>query len=266
MSTDVVSGSDRAFLYGDGLFETLRVFEGRPLWPGLHLDRLMLGCERLHIPFTRSDAATALERFSGEASGVLRLSISRGTGPRGYAPPVAPTPVPRLSVSPLPLEPLDAPVDVVFSSVVLASQPLLAGIKHCNRLEQVLAAREARERGAGEALLCNASGLVQCAIAANVFVLRGTTLLTPPIEHSGVEGTRRRLILEHLAYVAGLSCEIAPLGREDCLRADAVILTNSVRGVRAVRSIEKTTLKTEHPAVAALRRVYEREMHGCEAR
>jgi aminodeoxychorismate lyase len=263
MDSAPIIASDRCFLYGDGLFETLRVVQGRVLWPALHLDRLMRGCERLGIPLSRQEAEAALEAHSG-GDALLRLSVSRGAGPRGYAPPLTPVPIVRLSQHPAPAA-ADAPLNLIFSSVHLAAQPLLAGIKHCNRLEQVLAAAEARACGADEAILCGEDGLLQCAISANVFAVAGGTLITPPVDRAGVAGTRRRLILESLAPAAGLKAEEAPLSKADCLGADAVLLSNAGHGIRQASRLDGAEFATNNEVYLALQAAYRREVERCLA-
>jgi aminodeoxychorismate lyase len=264
MPNAAVSTDDRSFLYGDGLFETLLALEGRVLWPELHLDRLMLGCERLGIPGQRAAAEELLASLEiGEPAAVLRLSLSRGSGPRGYAPPEFSEPVLRLTQHSAPALPADSRVDVVLSPVNVAAQPLLAGIKHCNRLEQVLAAQDARARGAGEALMTTGDGEVQCAISANVFAVSGRTLITPPVDRAGVAGTRRRLVLERLARQVGLDTEVTSLRVDRCRRADALILTNSVHGIRAVRRLDDTDFPGANDAVHALQGAYMQEVRRC---
>lgn len=256
---------DRSFLYGDGLFETLLVHSGCLLWPELHIDRLMLGCERLRIPLSRQDVEAMLPTRFDRDAGIVRLSVSRGRGPRGYAPSESATPIIRVSEYPAPSSSALRPVDLVFSSVRLATQPLLAGIKHCNRLEQVLAADDATRRGADDAILLGEDGNVQCAVSANVFAVIGRTLITPPVERAGVSGTRRRLILERLASTAGLEARVEPLSTAACEEADAVLLSNTGSGIRQAQRLEGVDFTTDGPVFLALRDAYRREIERCRA-
>lgn len=256
---------DRGFLYGDAVFETMLAVDGRVLWWPLHRDRLLHGARRLSIPVPEPDIECALRDLPPEPVQSLRLTLSRGSGPRGYDPGPCSAPRLRLLGHPLPRDPrVPLPAaQVEFSSVTMAEQPLLAGIKHGNRLEQVLAAAELASCDADDALLLNASGHVQCAIAANVFALCGDTLCTPPCDRAGVAGTRRRLLLEKLAPQLGLRPVEAPLSPRQCQQADALMLTSALIGVRAVARLGSTAFDIPHPVVSALQRAYATAFETC---
>ncbi|MFT7288213.1 MAG: 4-amino-4-deoxychorismate lyase [Halieaceae bacterium] len=239
-----VPGDDRAFLYGDGLFETLLCIRGQLLWPELHVDRLLEGGARLGIAIERSAAefrlAQAAQGLRDKGATVLRLTVSRGGGTRGYAP--APDSLPNwyFSATVLEEDPLShAPaLCVSVASISMAEQPALAGIKHCNRLEQVLAAREAVERGVDDVILLTEAGFAQCSSNANLFALQGDRLITPPCNRCGIRGTRRRLLLEKLGPDLGLQVEEKRLRVADLLASDALFLSNSVRGVRSLSRLD----------------------------
>ena len=143
--------TDRGLAYGDGLFETLRACRGTLPLQALHLARLQRGCAALRIPFQAELIAAELNNAAARVGdGVVKLILTRGTGQRGYAMPVDATPSRVISISPLPLYPSDRRdgVHLFACTTRLADQPLLAGIKHLNRLEQVLARSDLRDNAA----------------------------------------------------------------------------------------------------------------------
>ncbi|NID15114.1 aminodeoxychorismate lyase [Luteibacter yeojuensis] len=233
LDTDRVSVSDRGFTYGDGLFETLRIVRGRaPLWPR-HAARLRAGCERLRIPPPDMGAVLneALRLADGLDDAVARVTLTRGPGTRGYAPPAAPRPVLAVAVSPLAL---DAPaalagIAVRLCATRLAIQPLLAGMKHLNRLEQVMARGEWDDPGIAEGLMLDTAGDLVCATAANLFAVFGGRLETPPVDRCGVAGVARA---EVMAVREVAETRLNPVRLE---RADEVFLTSAVRGILPVR-------------------------------
>jgi 4-amino-4-deoxychorismate lyase len=259
---ELLPADDRSFLYGDGVFETTLCVQGRVLWLEMHLDRLMLGARRLGIPEDRRSARKRLEQGArlGSEPAVLRLTLSRGSAPRGYTPPRQPHPRLVLSRSVLSRDPLLPPraVRVCLSALPLAEQPLLAGIKHCNRLEQVLGAAEARDRGVDDVLMSNARGEVQCSSRANVFLLQGRELITPPGDRCGVAGTRQRLVVESIAPRCALAVRRIPVTPAMIHAADGLLLTNAVMGICGVAEFEGRALPPT-PKVTELQKAYRRE-------
>ncbi len=250
---DAVASDDRGLAYGDGLFETLRGVDGTlPWWPR-HWSRLQRGAERLHLtlppePLARSEA----EDLLGSGDGVVKLLLSRGGGGRGYTPPERPVPAWVLSLHPLP--PSTASVARVrWCRTRLSVQPALAGIKHCNRLEQVLAraewtsAAESEHPPAVEGLMRSMHGDVVCATAANLFVLAGGRWRTPVLDRCGVEGTMREWVLEQLPVEQGR------MGMAEVESADALVLANAVRGILQVIRLGERSWQP-HAAVADLQR------------
>ena len=238
---------DRGLRYGDGLFETVRIAAGQPVWWELHLARLARGCDALGMecpPRALLDAEIAA--LCGGADGVLRLLLTRGDGPRGYAPGDA---APRrvLVLAPAPAR-LQAPLALDWATLALSIQPRLAGLKHLNRLEQVLAAQECSARGLDELLLCDQDGAVASAISANLFVVRAGALLTPLLDRCGVAGTCRAWLLAGHA-----EARVVRLARTDVEDADELFLCNSVRGILPVGRLGDRVLATG-PATRALMR------------
>ena len=247
-----VAPGDRGLAYGDGLFETMRVHRGVVPWWDAHWARLSLGAARLDIrlPDAGLARATAQALFEDRGDGVLKLLLTRGEGARGYAPGPAREPTWIVSRHPLPAGPA-AGLALHWCGTRLPIQPALAGIKHCNRLEQVLARAESDRAGADDGLMRDADGRVVSATAGNVFVLRDQAWLPPPVELCGVAGTCRAALIEPLrARVESLSPEAVE-------SADAVFLCNAVRGILPVARLGARTW-SPHPAVDGARRILAR--------
>ena len=244
---DAVSIANRGLNYGDGVFETMRVHRGElPLWPQ-HLARLREGAGRLGIAMPDVDFIDAriADMVSAVDAGVLKLVLTRGEDGRGYAPPADAVPTWMLSLQPLPAA--LATLRVHLCETRLATQPALAGIKHCNRLEQVLGRAEAVRAGCDEGVMRDMAGNPVCATSANLLVLRDGRWRTPPVEDCGVAGVLRGWLLE-----AGL-VDVAALTMDDLGSAYAVALCNAVRGILTVRALDAREWSL-HPAVAELQK------------
>lgn len=242
---NAMSFANRGLNYGDGLFETVRVHRGAaPLWPR-HLARLREGAQRLGIPLPDPAfiEARVTETVAGVDAGVLKLLLTRGDGGRGYAPSVDAQPVWTLALHPLPASP--ASLRLHACETRLALQPALAGIKHCNRLEQVLGRMEVERGGFDEGLMCDAFGRPICATAANLLVHRGGRWLTPAVANCGVAGVMRGWLIGQ-----GLVGEVEQAA--DALdSADALALCNAVRGILPVSMLGARTWAA-HPATTDL--------------
>lgn len=243
-----LSPQDRGLAYGDGLFETCRIVEGRvPLWP-FHYERLVTGCKRLHIPLEQNKLLTYLRgllEVADIAEGVLKIIVTRGAGGRGYRISSGTEPTYCLSVFPpaAPAEPASA-ITVTVCQQRLGSNPALAGIKHLNRLEQVLARAEWQDEQIAEGLLLDIEENVIEATAANLFIVRGHQLLTPDLSFAGVAGVARQLIIEQLAEQTGLVAQVVPIALEDIYSADEIFLCNSVTGIRPVTKLLGEPVRT----------------------
>ena len=246
-----VSAVDRGLAYGDGLFETIRAVNGAaPLWDR-HMERLRDGCGRLGLP--PPDAAMLADEFAGVTDGmtdaVVKIIMTRGRGERGYAPPTSIDVTRIVAAFPAPLPPADWYRDgirVRCCELRLAAQPRLAGIKHLNRLEQVLARAEWSDAAVVEGLLFDQAGNLVSATAANVFVGIDGGLRTPPIDRCGVAGVLRGALLDALPNV-----QVQTMTKEDLMRADEMFLTSSVRGVLPVRALDEHALRAGRHARAA---------------
>ncbi len=232
---------DRGLQYGDGLFETVAILDGEPrLWER-HMARLRAGVERLALPpppeAELHEEACRLSAGSGRA--VLKILYTRGVGGRGFRPPEparAMRILMRFEAPEYPAAWWSQGVDVRFCDLRLGAQPALAGLKHLNRLEQVLARAEWTDPAIAEGLLLDNNGAVIEGTQSNLFAVIGDRLLTPVLDEAGVAGVMRAWILEWAALF-GLNWEEARLTRSDVLEARELFLTNSLIGVWPVRSL-----------------------------
>lgn len=236
-----LEAADRGLAYGDGLFETLALRAGRPLNWSRHWARLARGCERLRLPLPERGLVEAeIDRLAGGVErGVLKLILTRGPGGRGYRLPESPHPTRLLSLHPWPDYPERWRRDGVALRICrtrLGLNPALAGLKHLNRLEQVLARAEWADE-VQEGLMLDVRGRVICGTMSNLFVLKGGRLLTPRLNEAGVEGVTRERILA-LAPRLGLETEVVPLSLPALYGAEGLFVCNSLIGLWPVRRLE----------------------------
>lgn len=237
-----VDARDRGFTYGDGVFRTLRLRGGKTLlwrrqFSKLNADCAMLG---IHCP-----AATVLEGdlaavAARNADGVVRITVTRGIARRGYAIPedTEVTRVVSWSEAPVAPECGIRGVTVRWCRLRLAIQPALAGIKHLNRMENVLARTEWHDPRIAEGLLRDTEGQVIGGTMSNLFLLRDGLLMTPALSGSGVAGVTREVIIER-AQAEGMPVRIAAISPQEVGAADAVFLVNSVIGVWPVAILDE---------------------------
>ncbi len=240
-TTDCISAYDRGLQYGDGLFETIAVLGGQPRNWNLHVERLRVGCERLRIPPPAPEQLfdDFLKLPIDDRPLVLKIVLSRGTGGRGYRPPDHPSPTRVLTISPWPDHPpayREQGVTVRLCELRLGCNPALAGLKHLNRLEQVLARGEWSDPGIAEGLMFDANGYLVEGTMSNVFVCADGEIRTPLLDGCGVAGIVRQRIIEQRA-AAGAAVIERRMTLADLLAADAVFLTNSLIGLWPVRRI-----------------------------
>ena len=226
---------DRGLQYGDGLFETLTCVGGRLRWFERHMARLSLGCERLGIPAPDGALLRAeVQSLLGAAPRALvKIILTRGVATvRGYRP--AGDEQPTRIVSAYDWEAPGHPeFRLGLTSVPLGINPQLAGLKHLNRLEQVLAQRDALARGWHEVLMRSSAGEVVCGSMSNLFVCQEGEWLTAPVTQCGVAGVMRALVLE-LAPRLGITVRIATVSEGDVEAARALFVTNVRLGLQPV--------------------------------
>lgn len=260
---------DRALQYGDGLFRTVLVDQGVALNLSLHLKHIEQGCQRLEIaldPGFRDTLANEAERLAHDReSAVLKIVVSRGQGGRGYAPVVESGPTRILVISPAPSHPAclwEQGVRTRFCRTPVAENPVLAGIKHLNRLPQVLARGEWDNPGIFEGLMPDSSGNLVGGTMSNVFAVRGGRLHTPALNTAGVAGTQRELVME-TAKKAGYGIFRGSWPPEFYARADEVFLTNAVLGILPVESMEdKPLAHVPGPVTRYLMGLVQHPRHG----
>jgi 4-amino-4-deoxychorismate lyase len=233
--------SDRGLQYGDGLFETIACRDGRPRFLHLHLERLRQGCERLGIP--RPDAvslrAEIMRAGAAVPGSIVKVIVTRGTSmERGYAPPPEPRPRRIVQRFPWPQEPSAARqgVAVCLSPITLGVNPSLAGIKHLNRLEQVMARQRLDVVRYAEALMTTAAGDVIGGTLSNLFIVREGVLYTPSLEQCGIAGVMRAVVLREAALL-GVHIQVAALRLADLDAASELFLTNVRIGLWPVGSL-----------------------------
>lgn len=270
--------SDRGLAYGDGVFETFRVIDGDVLLFSRHWQRLTESLKRLNIPLPLSEAEleNGLRSLASDGFCVAKLIVTRGRGGRGYRVPDQLHSQWILQGAPLPeahAEHYQQGVSVRTCTLKLAEQPLLAGMKHLNRLEQVMARSEWQDEYF-EGLMFSQSGALIEATMANLFVLHGDKLLTPRLDLCGVKGVMRDAILatdvEHLPGVNRLG--ETQLSADTLHSADAVFICNSVRGILPLSQWfdSKGVLITQwnsskHPAIQSLMALFHQKMALPEA-
>ncbi|MCW8889792.1 MAG: aminodeoxychorismate lyase [Sedimenticola sp.] len=236
-----VSADDRGIQYGDGLFETLAVRDGRPCLWHYHLERLHNGCQRLNIPLPNESLLyDELIREIGEQSqGVVKVIVTRGPGGRGYRPPQesSATRIIRWSESPnYPEANYQQGIVTRLCSTRLGWNPALAGIKHLNRLEQVLARSEWSDPSIQEGLMMDSSGYVVEGTMSNLFVVQNGRLMTPDLSRCGVAGIMQGVVLR-VAEALAIPVIVDNVTLHDLWNADALFVTNSLIGLWPVREL-----------------------------
>ncbi len=235
-----VNLQNRGLAYGDGLFETIAVRGAQPSLLDGHLARLALGCQRLAINTDLALVRDEILRFARQlGDGVAKLVLTRGDSQRGYAPVAGAAPRRILQGGPLPSYPVEHAehgVRLFPCQTRLGEQPLLAGLKHLNRLEQVLARGEWQDPAFAEGLMRDQSGRVIEGVYSNLFLLKDGVLATADLSRCGVAGVMRAEVLEQ-ARRLGISCEVRDIGYDELLGADEVFLCNSLYGIWPVREL-----------------------------
>ncbi len=239
---DADAGLDRGLEFGDGLFETIAVSGSRPRLLERHLARLAGGCERLGLagPEPGALAAELTAAALRPGTGLLKLIVTRGAGGTGYG--IGPAARARryLYAGPARARPADWAAEGVAVRLLttrLAEQPLLAGLKHLNRLEQVLARRELDAGGAAqEGLLCDVHGRLVCGTMSNVFAVIDNRLVTPSLERAGVAGVMRAALIDRW-QAAGTAVEVRDLEPPALDGASELFLSNALIGVWPVRRL-----------------------------
>ena len=238
----VIPVNDRGFMYGDGLFETVRVVDGRLFRMPQHLERLARGANFLKIilPF----AARELQQFAeqlveknGLAEAVLRLTVTRGPGERGYTPKSAGKATVAMTLHPAPSSENPVQWSLMTSSFhVLAADPL-SSFKTLNKLTHVMARAEAAEKGADEALLINTNGEVAETASGNIFWVYNEKICTAPTGRGVLPGITRAVVLE-ICQTLGLLTTKRVIKPEALRNSEGIFITQSVHGIVPVTTFD----------------------------
>ena len=236
----VLDLQDRGLHYGDGLFETLLKLDGViPLWQD-HYQRLKNGCERLRIPLADELwlAQKVSQETSDQDSAVIKIIVTRGRGGRGLKLPaqnqfsifVLKYPYTKIS-------PTELALDVSICQTRLPVNPNLAGLKHLNRLDYVLAAIEIEDLdNRDEGILCDSDGYLVEGVISNLFFFSHGKMHTPALDRAGVEGVMRQRVIEHLQQL-DIPLEMGRFYPDLLLQASECFMCNSVYGVRPIKAI-----------------------------
>jgi 4-amino-4-deoxychorismate lyase len=250
-----IAPTNRGFAYGDGVFRTMRLLNGELQdWP-LHYQTLVADCSKIQIVCPSAELLMQEFKYLMASANeedtqfsILKIMITRGEGARGYAPPSVSEPTRVLIQSPLP----NYPAEIYANGVALytcqtrlASQPLLAGIKHLNRLENVLARAELKDPRFFDGLLRDYDNHVIEAVSGNLFIRKDGVVMTPVLESCGVAGVMRQKILDWYK-TQRQTVLVATLTMDDLLSAEAVVIVNSVYGVLQVSHIDDQAVATDH--------------------
>lgn len=243
-----VSPFDRGLHFGDGVFETVACRRGRPRFLDLHLERLQRGCDRLaltggDLEETRREVLTLAQEVD---QAIIKVVLTRGTAlARGYGV-TGREKATRITFRyPWPAETGSESQDgiqVRTATLRLGENPALAGLKHCNRLEQVLARREWTDPAITEAFLFSSSGRLVSGTMSNVFIVDSSGLRTPRIDLCGVAGVMRRVVLRE-ATRAGIAAREDVLDATDLRNADEIFVTNARMGIWPVRALDGRALR-----------------------
>lgn len=245
--SDSISAYDRGFNYGDGVFRTLTLRQSTPLHWKQHYLKLAHDCHALDLSCPPAELLhdEIISAASGKSTGVVKIMITRGASARGYAIPTESTPNRIVRVDPMPDYPAayaDSGVQVGICQTRLARQSRLAGIKHLNRLENVLAASEAAAQGAAEGLMLDEAGWVISGTRSNLFAVKGNRLYTPDLSDCGVAGVQRQRVL-YWAKKSQQPCEIIRMQVADLYAMDELFLVNSVIGLWPIARIGEFSLR-----------------------
>ncbi|GHD76106.1 aminodeoxychorismate lyase [Vogesella fluminis] len=238
---DRISAGDRGLAYGDGIYRTLEARHGTPLLWHWQWQRLAADCAALRLPCP--DEALLLREIASVAArlerAVVKIVLTRGSGQRGYAMPAACSPTRIVSASAwggYPAECAAAGIVARWCDTRLAIQPRLAGIKHLNRLENVLARSEWTDPAIAEGLMLDMDGTVVEGTMSNLFIVRAGELITPPLDRCGVSGAMRACVIDTAANL-GLHMRETRLSPDEVLASDEAFVCNSLAGIWPLRQL-----------------------------
>lgn len=234
--------ADRGLLLGDGVFDTSLVVGRTMAWRDAHVARLAGACQALDFRLDKARLDAGIDAVLAQTEmGSLRITVTRGPGPRGLAPPKDPKPTMLISVSPPRTEALFAPLGMAVTSVRRNETSPFCNIKTLNYLDAIEVSRAAHARGFDDALFLNARERVACGSVGNVLAFFGDQLVTPPVSDGIIPGITRAVILDNCPEL-GLEPVERSMTLADLERADAVVVTSSLRLVAPVSAIGRKQL------------------------
>ncbi len=245
VATDAIAINNRGLAYGDGVFETIQVVDTVPQFFERHLQRLQLGCQRLNISLNvaelKRDVSGLLNQWSADtnAQAILKIIITRGYSGRGYQYDSDVQADRMVTLSPLSIDREQWPQGITLRvcQTRLSVNPTTAGIKHLNRLENVLARAEWQNDQIAEGLMLNIDGDLIEGTMSNVFIVANDKLLTPKLDGCGVAGIIRNIIIDTVVKQLNYSVTVDRLTLDDVKAADEVFICNSLIGVCPVVDI-----------------------------
>jgi len=252
LPVDSINANDRGLMYGDGVFRTLLIRQGKLFLWQQHYAKLQQDCAGIgikcpSIQSLESDLQQLLVTHSKQINeAVVKIVITRGPATRGYAPTLNPQISRILTLSPLPEYPpsfASEGIKIHLCNLRLGHQPRLAGIKHLNRLENVLAAGEWNDVTISEGIMFDQDEHLIEGTRSNLFLVRNARLYTPDLTKCGVAGLQRERVIEY-ARQNKLVCKITELSMDDLLAADEIFMVNSVIGLWPVRELPR--FKCDH--------------------
>jgi branched-chain amino acid aminotransferase len=246
---EITSGSialdsrDRGLLLGDGIFETLLVLNRSALWANMHLARMEGAAKELGLGFARDamdDAVAEILEHASETHHVLRITLTRGGSTRGLG---SNGGTPSLLITLDPFDPTLMFQPVTLSTSTIRRNPTspASRLKTLSYIDNVAAAREAAAKGMEDALMLNVEGAAACTTIANLFLMKNRTLITPARDQGILTGVTRQVLISAAAQL-GMTTEERAVKPEELLAADAVFLTNSLRFIRPVKSLDQHPL------------------------
>ncbi len=252
ISSDIIT--DRSLLYGDGVFTTIAIRNGKPLLFKQHLNRLTNDCQRLNIDNLSIDNVLSqfFSAISNIETGIARVTISRSSGERGYLCNKA-EPVIWISVNDWPShieQYKQSGINCRICQQAIHPNPSLAGIKHCNRLEQVLARNEWHDDQYQEGLMLDPDGNVIEGTMSNLFLIKDQQIFTPDLAFAGVDGIIRKTIID-IAKRLQIPLLVSTISVQDLLTADVLFVTNSIIGIWRINRLNDQQYDN-HPMIEQL--------------
>ena len=257
-----ISPNDRGFLYGDGIYETIRIHHGKPFLWEWHMNRLIAGAEtiklKMHLtPLEILEKTKELIYLNGSKNCIARLTVTRGSSERGYD-----FTGDEISTSLICLYEMPATgkksVSLSITNTRVAASDILTKIKSNNKLSSIMAKRFAKERNTDDGLMINSEGNITETSSANIFCIKDGVVRTPPINDGVLPGVTRRLTLG-LASSLGLVVKEESITPMNLKQANAIFVTSAATGIRNVEQIEETKF-SKNKLVNQLQKAYDKEL------